>query len=86
MTNYQKRKKEIEELRSQLIKLQNGILEERRREDEARRRSDMIIAHLSRQLEQQTILLDYHREPWWKRWFKKEKPSQATKDFYNDTT
>ncbi|MFQ6042565.1 MAG: hypothetical protein ACE5PV_17050, partial [Candidatus Poribacteria bacterium] len=39
--------------------------------EESRQRQDTIILHLTRQMEEQTKLLEYHQAPWWKRWFRK---------------
>ena len=41
---------------------------------EARKRQDTIILQLTRQLENQQSLLEYHRTPFWKKWFRKQKP------------
>ena len=43
---------------------------------QTRERSDTIILQLTRQLEQSQTLLEYHREPWWRRWFKKREKSE----------
>jgi len=53
---------------------ENEYLKERIQELEgARERSDTIILQLTRQLEQSQRLLEYHRGPFWRRWFRKEK-------------
>ena len=41
---------------------------------ETRKRQDTIILQLTRQLENQQNLLEYHQTPFWKRWFRKQKP------------
>jgi len=40
---------------------------------ETRKRQDTIILQLTRQLENQQNLLEYHQTPFWKRWFRKHK-------------
>lgn len=42
----------------------------RRDAEDSRQRQDVIILQLTRQLDEQTKLLEYHQVPWWKRWFK----------------
>lgn len=39
---------------------------------EVRNRSDTIILQLTRQLDQSQRLLEYHRDPFWRRWFKRK--------------
>jgi excisionase family DNA binding protein len=39
-----------------------------------RQRSDTIIAQLTSQLSDQTKLLEYHQQPFWRRWFNHSKP------------
>lgn len=34
-------------------------------------RQQIIIMQLSRDIESQQKLLEYHRSPWWRRWFRK---------------
>ena len=53
---------QISKLNEQLIKLQDELINERQR-------SDTIIVQLTNQLSQQTRLLEYHKAPWWRRWF-----------------
>ena len=53
---------QINKLNEQLIKMQEELINERQR-------SDTIIVQLTNQLSQQTRLLEYHKAPWWKRWF-----------------
>ena len=40
---------------------------------QAREQSNTIILQLTRQLENQQKLLEYHQEPFWRRWFKRGK-------------
>jgi len=39
--------------------------------EDNRQRQDTIILQLTRQLEQSQRLLEYHQEPWYRRWFRK---------------
>ena len=39
---------------------------------DARERSDTIIMQLTRQLEQSQLMLEAHKEPFWRRWFRKK--------------
>ena len=48
--------------------------------EESRERQDTIILQLTRQLDQNQRLLEYHREPFWRRWFSKREESR-TEDF-----
>ena len=52
-------KRENEELRQEL--------------SQVRERSDVIIMQLTRQLEQNQRLLEYHQSPFWRRWFGKRR-------------
>jgi len=75
---------EVEYLREQVTELQ-GRLEQKdeylqtelKRKDEqmaeASQRHDTIILQLTRQLEQSQRLLEYHQDPWWRRWFRKKR-------------
>lgn len=54
------------------LKAENEYLKERIQElEDARQRSDTIALQLTRQLEQSQRLLEYHRDPWYRRWFRK---------------
>ena len=39
---------------------------------DTRERSDTIIMQLTRQLEQSQLMLEAHKEPFWRRWFRKK--------------
>ena len=53
------------------------LSESRKDVEQSRQRQDTIILQLTRQLEEQTKLLEYHRAPWWKRWYKKADSSSS---------
>jgi len=38
---------------------------------ETKKRQDTIILQLTRQMENQQRLLEYHQSPFWRRWFRK---------------
>ncbi len=61
--------KEIAELKQELRR-KDELLEDNRQ------RQDTIILQLTRQVEQSQRLLEYHQEPWYRRWFKKSGKSQ----------
>lgn len=61
--------KQIEEKDKQIASLQGEL-------SESRQRSDTIILQLTRQLEQSQRLLEFHEEPWYKRWFGKREGKQ----------
>lgn len=39
---------------------------------ETKERSDTIVLQLTRQLDQSQRLLEYHQDPWYRRWFRKK--------------
>lgn len=57
--------RELSEKGQQIAKLQGEV-------SQASERSDTIILQLTRQLDQSQRLLEYHREPFWRRWFKRK--------------
>jgi excisionase family DNA binding protein len=62
---------ELQRLRSENEKLKSDLDESRRILEDNRQRQDTIILQLTRQLEN-IQLLEYKREPWWHRWFRKK--------------
>ena len=74
---------ENEYLRQQVTKLQTKLDnkdEDLRQKDDqmadASQRHDTIVLQLTRQLEQSQRMLEAHREPWYKRMFKKDKKTR----------
>lgn len=63
----------ITELRTQNEHLRGQVEELQKQLAEASGRHDTIVLQLTRQLEQSQRLLEYHQEPWYRRWFKKRK-------------
>ena len=61
---------ENEYLRDQVTSLQNEL-------NISRERSDTILLQLTRQLEQSQRLLEYHREPFWRRWLRRRKSIES---------
>ena len=55
----------IEQLREENLYLKERIQEL----ESSRERTDTIILQLIRQLEQSQQLLEYHEEPWYRKWF-----------------
>lgn len=70
-------REQVTELRAELKEKDEYLQTELKRKDEqseqTKERSDTIILQLTRQLENQQKLLEYHREPFWRRWFKRGK-------------
>jgi len=61
----------IRQLRSEIdhLRKQNeALLEQISDMQEAAQQQNAIAMQLTRQLDQDQRLLEYHREPWWKRW------------------
>ena len=44
--------------------------------EKARERQDTIMLELTRQLHDQQQLLEYHQEPFWRRWFRRNRPDE----------
>ena len=60
-------------LRKRVEELEKHLGETRKSSEDASKRHDMIVMQLTRQLEQSQRLLEYHEEPFYRRWFKKRK-------------
>jgi hypothetical protein len=61
--------KQIEEKDKQIERLQEQL-------SDASQRHDTIIMQLTRQLEQSQRMLEAHRDPWYRRWFRKSQQPQ----------
>ena len=66
-------RKENEYLRQQFGQAMETIQQMQTDSESAKQRSDTIILQLTRELENQQKLLEYHQEPFWKRIFGKRK-------------
>ncbi len=64
---------QIEELKSQLGQEREGVEEARKAAEETSQRHDTIVLQLTRQNQQ---LLEYHQEPWYRRWFRRRKSGE----------
>jgi len=62
----------VEQLRSEVEHLKQEL----DRRNEQIDQQNMIVMQLTRQLEQSQRLLEYHRDPWYKRWFRKRQKAQ----------
>lgn len=60
-------------LMEQLHKENELLRQQLERYEERSQRQDTIILQLTRQLEQSQRLLEYHKEPFWRRWISKKK-------------
>jgi len=81
-------RQQLGEKDAQIVKLQ-GRLEQKdeylqtelKRKDEqmaeASNRHDTIVLQLTRQLENQQKLLEYHQSPWWQRWFRRSRTMEG---------
>ena len=63
--------RQISDQKARIEKLELQLEEERKRGEVADQRHDTIVMQLTRQLENQQKLLEYHESPWWRRWFRK---------------
>lgn len=61
----------IEQLQKENEYLRQQLQETTARYDERSQRQDTIILQLTRQLEQSQRLLEYHQEPWYRKWFRR---------------
>jgi hypothetical protein len=64
--------RENELLRQQLQEKDRSLEEAHKAATEASQRHDTIVLQLTRQLESQQRLLEYHQDPWYRRWFRKK--------------
>lgn len=58
-------------LKQELEQARQDLRDARSQMDEASQRHDTIVLQLTRQLENQQRLLEYHEAPWWRRLFQK---------------
>jgi len=70
---------EIVQLKRRISELEDRLKEKDRIIEEASQRHDTIVLQLTRQLDQSQRLLEYHREPFWRRWFKWRSPLDTGK-------
>ena len=63
--------KQIENLQGQLEGTQKDVAE-------ASQRHDTILLQLTRQLENQQKMLEYHQEPWWQRIWRRRKEGESS--------
>jgi len=69
-------KAQLEEKDKQIERLQKQVEEKDKMLEESSERNDTIIMQLTRQLEQSQRMLVAHQEPWYKRWFSKNRQSR----------
>lgn len=60
-------------LKDQLQEKDKQIDSLQRQLGEASERHDTIVLQMTRQLEQSQRLLEYHQDPWYRRWFRRRK-------------
>lgn len=65
--------KQVSDQQERIEKLEEKLENERQRYDTAAERHDMIVLQMTRQTENQQRLLEYHEDPWYRRWFRKKK-------------
>lgn len=63
----------VEELKGDKGRLQKQVGDLQAELKESSNRHDTIVLQLTRQLDQSQRLLEYHREPFWRKWFKPRK-------------
>lgn len=76
-------KDEVQGLRQRIAReekkneeLQRHLDEAHKASEEASQRHDTIVLQLTRQLEQSQRLLEYHKESFWRRWFRKHQKNE----------
>jgi len=74
-------RQKVDELQTELKAERERTESERQRGEQAKERSDTIILQLTRQLDQSQRLLEYHRDPFWRRWFRRKGREGKTEDF-----
>jgi excisionase family DNA binding protein len=67
-----------ETLRQQLDEKDKQIERLQIQLEDSTHRHDTIIMQLTRQLEQSQRLLEYHQEPWYRRWFRRSNYDQSS--------
>lgn len=60
-------------LRSRVEELEQQLSGTRKAAEEASQRHDTIVLQLTRQLENQQLMLEAHTAPWYRRWFRKRR-------------
>lgn len=56
------------------LRSENEYLKERIQElESSRERADQMVMQMTRQMESQQRLLEYHEDPWYRRWFRKKR-------------
>lgn len=73
---YRKLEEQVELLKEQIQQKDKQIDSLQKQHEESSERSDTIILQLTRQLEQSQRLLEYHQEPWYRRWRKRRRERQ----------
>ncbi len=63
----------VEGLKADKERLQRQVEDLQTELKESSNRHDTIVLQLTRQLDQNQRLLEYHRDPFWRRWFKRER-------------
>ncbi len=63
----------VEELKGDKGRLQKQVMDLQSELKDCSNRHDTIVLQLTRQLDQSQRLLEYHREPFWRKWFKPRK-------------
>ncbi len=66
-------KYQIESLQKQLDTREGEVVKLQEELSQSRERSDTIILQLTRQVEQSQRMLEYHEEPWYRRWFRRQR-------------
>lgn len=69
--------KQVSDQQERIEKLEEQLENERKRYDTAAERHDIIVMQMTRQTENQQRLLEYHEEPWYRRWFKKTRKTET---------
>lgn len=69
-------KVQLQEKDDQIRNLQQQVEETRKDSVEANQRHDTIVLQLTRHLEHEQKLLEYHQEPFYRRWFMRKRETE----------
>ncbi len=72
--------KDITELKQELKKRDEYLREKDDQREQASHRHDTIVLQLTRQLNNQQQLLEYHESPWYRRWFHRDKKTSTIEE------
>jgi len=69
--------RQVSSQQERISKLEEQLESERQRYHTAAERHDIIVMQMTRQTETQQKLLEYHEDPWYRRWFRKTRKTEV---------